>query len=220
MAPTSPSGPLWGRCLLRQARHLAPPWARRPGTTALGSNASRRDNSTGRDEQRVPRVFSRDWVHIVRRLVPVVVKRDRLYQPDLRRQDGQHAWGPAAHQAGAAARKELATEPLVDLCRLDGQMTQTQLRQSLASVVTASGTTHDQGLRRGAGRRRHGRRAHRRRPDFSSKGDIAADNATAPEVSSGTKKLYSLSTKGNRQFNQQGAPSSKAAREATARWVR
>lgn len=59
MAPTSPSGPWWGRCLLRRARHLAPPWARRPGTTALGSNASRRDNSTGREKQRALRVL--EW---------------------------------------------------------------------------------------------------------------------------------------------------------------
>jgi hypothetical protein len=161
----------------------------------------------------------RDWVHIVRRLVPVVVKRDRLYQPDLRRQDGQHAWGPAAHQAGAAARKELATEPLVDLCRLDGQMTQTQLRQSLASVVTASGTTTTRvfGVAPAVAAMVVGLTADV--PHFSSKGDIAADNATAPEVSSGTKKLYSLSTKGNRQFNHQGAPNSKTASKATARWV-
>jgi hypothetical protein len=100
----------------------------------------------------------------------------------------------------AAARKELAEQLLGDLCRLDDQMK--QLRQRLAGVVAASGTTTTQvfgvgpviaamvvGFTGNVGR-------------FPSRGHFAAYNATAPiEVSSGEKKLFRLSMKGNRQLN-------------------
>ena len=102
--------------------------------------------------------------------------------------------------AVAAARKELAEELLADLRRLDSQIG--GLRERLAAVVAASGTTTTKifgvgpvvaaiavGLTGDVTR-------------FADKGHFAAYNGTAPiEVSSGPKKLYRLSRRGSRQLN-------------------
>jgi transposase len=102
--------------------------------------------------------------------------------------------------AVAGARKELAEELLGDLRHLDVQLK--GLRERLASIVAASRTTTTKifgvgpvvaaitvGLTRDVGR-------------FADKGHFAAYNGSAPiEVSSGEKKIYRLSMRGNRQLN-------------------
>lgn len=102
--------------------------------------------------------------------------------------------------AVAAARAELAEELLGDLRRLDGQLA--ELKQRLAAVVAASGTTTTKvfgvgpvvaaivvGLTADVGR-------------FANRAHFAAYNGSAPiEVSSGEKKIYRLSMRGSRQLN-------------------
>jgi transposase len=102
--------------------------------------------------------------------------------------------------AVAAARKELAEELLGDLRRLDTQLA--ELKERLAAVVTASGTTTTKifgvgpvvaaitvGLTRDVHR-------------FPGKDHFAAYNGSAPiEVSSGEKRIYRLSMRGSRQLN-------------------
>lgn len=102
--------------------------------------------------------------------------------------------------AVAAARKELAEDLLADLRHLDDQLA--ELKKRLAAVVAASGTTTTNifgvgpvvaamvvGLTSDVSR-------------FSDRAHFAAYNGTAPrEVSSGPKKLYRLSMRGNRQMN-------------------
>jgi transposase len=100
----------------------------------------------------------------------------------------------------AVARKELATELLSDLCRLDEQMK--ELRQGLAEVVAASGTTTTKvfGVGPVIAAMVVGLTGDVRL--FPSRAHFAAYNATAPiEVSSGEKKLFRLSMRGNRQLN-------------------
>ena len=100
----------------------------------------------------------------------------------------------------AAARKELAEQLFSDLCRLDHQMK--ELGQRLAEVVAASGTTTTKvfGVGPVIAAMVVGLTGDVRR--FPSRGHFAAYNATAPiEVSSGDKKLFRLSMRGNRQLN-------------------
>jgi transposase len=101
--------------------------------------------------------------------------------------------------AVASARKELAEELLADLRRLDAQLAEVKGR--LGAVVAAPGTTTTKifgvgpvvaaitlGMTGDVGW-------------FPNKDHFAAYNASAPiEVSSGPKKLYRLSTRGNRQL--------------------
>ena len=102
--------------------------------------------------------------------------------------------------AVATARQELAEELLGDLRRLDTQLA--ELKQRLAAVVTASGTTTTKIFGVGpvvaaitVGLTRDVRR-------FADKDHFAAYNGSAPiEVSSGEKKIYRLSMRGSRQLN-------------------
>ena len=102
--------------------------------------------------------------------------------------------------AVATARKELAEELLGDLRRLDTQLA--ELKERLAAVVTASGTTTTKIFGVGpvvaaitVGLTRDVRR-------FADKDHFAAYNGSAPiEVSSGEKKIYRLSMRGSRQLN-------------------
>jgi transposase len=102
--------------------------------------------------------------------------------------------------AVALARHELAAEFLADLCRLDAQLRQTN--KKLAAAVRSSGTSLTQVFGVGpviagtvigdvAGVSR-----------FPSRDHFAAYNGTAPvEVSSGNRKVYRLSLRGNRRVN-------------------
>ena len=99
-----------------------------------------------------------------------------------------------------AARLELAQELLDDLRRLDAQMKESKKR--LAAVATASGTTTTTifgvgpviattviGITGDVSR-------------FPNRDHFAAFNGTAPvEVSSGNRKIYRLSRRGNRNLN-------------------
>jgi transposase len=99
-----------------------------------------------------------------------------------------------------AARVELATELVADLRRFDEQLADSKKR--LAAVVAASGTTTTDifgvgpvvaaivvGITGDIGR-------------FANRDRFAAFNGTAPvEVSSGARKIYRLSRRGNRQLN-------------------
>jgi transposase len=100
----------------------------------------------------------------------------------------------------AAARAELAAELLADLRRLDEQLADSKKR--LAAVVAASRTTTTDifgvgpvvaamvvGITGDIGR-------------FANRDRFAAFNGTAPiEISSGARKIYRLSRRGNRQLN-------------------
>jgi transposase len=103
-------------------------------------------------------------------------------------------------EAVASARAELAAEFLADLRRLDAQLRDT--RKKLAAAVKASGTTVTRVFGVGPviagtviGDVRHVSR-------FPSRDHFAACNGTAPvEVSSGNRKIYRLSLRGNRRLN-------------------
>jgi transposase len=98
------------------------------------------------------------------------------------------------------ARRELAAELLADLRRLDGQLAES--KNKLATVVKASGTSLTGLFGAGpvvaaivAGDAGAVTR-------FPSRDHFAAWNGTAPvEVSSGGKKIYRLSRRGNRRVN-------------------
>ena len=108
----------------------------------------------------------------------------------------------SAQPSGAAgqARGELAAEFLEDMRRLDAQMRES--KKKLAVAVRASGTTVTEifgvgpviaatviGDADGVAR-------------FASRDHFAACNGTAPiEVSSGNRKIYRLSLRGNRRIN-------------------
>jgi transposase len=103
-------------------------------------------------------------------------------------------------EAVALARCELAAEFLDDLRRIDIQMRDT--RKRLAATVSASGTTTTEIF--GAGpviaATVIGYVADVSR--FASRDHFAAYNGTAPiEVSSGNRKIYRLSRRGNRRLN-------------------
>ena len=102
--------------------------------------------------------------------------------------------------AVAAARHELATELLDDLRRLDAQLRDSKKR--LAAVVTASKTTTTEvfGVGPVVAATVVGITGDVTR--FSTRDRFAAFNGTAPiEVSSGNRKVYRLSRRGNRQLN-------------------
>lgn len=99
-----------------------------------------------------------------------------------------------------AARCELAAAFVEDLCRIDAQLRET--RKKLAAAVRASGTTTTGVFGVGPfvaatviGDVRDVSR-------FPGRGHFAAYNGTAPiEVSSGKRKVYRLSRRGNRRLN-------------------
>ncbi|HEV3288188.1 MAG TPA: IS110 family transposase [Streptosporangiaceae bacterium] len=98
------------------------------------------------------------------------------------------------------ARRELAAEFLDDLRRIDAQMRATKKR--LAVAVRASGTTVTEvfgvGPVNAATMIGHVAEVSR----FPSRDRFAAYNGTAPiEVSSGNRKIYRLSRRGNRRLN-------------------
>jgi transposase len=102
--------------------------------------------------------------------------------------------------AVAAARCELAAAFLEDLRRLDAQLRDT--KKKLAAAVRASGTTLTQifGVGPVVAGTVIGAVANVSR--FISRDRFAAYNGTAPvEVSSGNRKIYRLSLRGNRRVN-------------------
>jgi transposase len=102
--------------------------------------------------------------------------------------------------AVALARHELAAEFLADLRRLDAQLRQTN--KKLAAVVRASGTSLTKvfGVGPVITGTVIGDVADVSR--FPSRDHFAAYNGTAPvEVSSGNRKIYRLSLRGNRRVN-------------------
>ena len=102
--------------------------------------------------------------------------------------------------AVALARCELAAEFLDDLRRIDAQMRDT--KKKLALVVRASGTTLTEifGVGPVIAATMIGYAADASR--FPSRDNFAAYNGTAPiEVSSGNRKIYRLSRRGNRRLN-------------------
>ena len=102
--------------------------------------------------------------------------------------------------AVALARCELAAEFLADLRRIDAQMRDTKKR--LAVAVRASGTTVTEvfGVGPVIAATMIGYVADASR--FPSRDHFAAYNGTAPiEVSSGNRKIYRLSRRGNRRLN-------------------
>ncbi len=103
-------------------------------------------------------------------------------------------------EAVALARCELAAAFLDDLRRIDTQMRDT--RKRLAVAVTASGTTVTEvfGVGPVIAATVIGYVADVSR--FASRDHFAAYNGTAPvEVSSGNRKIYRLSRRGNRRLN-------------------
>ena len=98
------------------------------------------------------------------------------------------------------ARRDLAAQFLDDLRRLDAQLAET--KKQLAAAVRASGTTVTEVFGVGpviAGTVIGDIGAVSR---FPSRGHFAAYNGTAPvEVSSGARKIYRLSLRGNRRMN-------------------
>ena len=102
--------------------------------------------------------------------------------------------------AVAAARHQLAADFTEDLARIDAQMRDT--KKKLAAAVAATGTTVTEVFGAGpviaatiiAGVRDVSR--------FPDRNHFAAYNGTAPiEVSSGPRKIYRLSRRGNRRLN-------------------
>jgi transposase len=102
--------------------------------------------------------------------------------------------------AVAAARYDLARQFTADLRRIDEQMRDTRSR--LAAAVAASQTTTTQifGVGPVVAAIVIGEAGHITR--FASRDHFAAYNGTAPvEVSSGPRKIYRLSRRGNRRIN-------------------
>jgi transposase len=98
------------------------------------------------------------------------------------------------------ARRELATDFIADLRRLDAQIRQT--RNKLAATVQASGTTLTEifGVGPVIAAAVLGTAADPSR--FGDRDRFAAYNGTAPiEVSSGDRKIHRLSLRGNRRLN-------------------
>jgi transposase len=104
--------------------------------------------------------------------------------------------------AGAvqAARRELAGEFLADLRRIDAQRRET--KKKLAAAVRASGTTVTEIFGVGPAVAAAVIGDVRDISRFPGKDCFAAYNGTAPaEVSSGNRKVYRLSLRGNRRLN-------------------
>ena len=98
------------------------------------------------------------------------------------------------------ARSDLAAELLEDMCRLDAQIRES--KKKLATAVRASGTTVTEifGVGPVIAATVIGDVADVAR--FASRDHFAAYNGTAPiEVSSGNRKIYRLSLRGNRRIN-------------------
>ncbi len=115
-------------------------------------------------------------------------------------QAGQLLDGIRPAGAVEAARCELAAEFLTDLRRIDAQMR--EVKKKLTTAVRASGTTLTSVFGVGPivaatviGEVREATR-------FADRDHFAAYNGTAPiEVSSGHRKIYRLSRRGNRRLN-------------------
>jgi transposase len=102
--------------------------------------------------------------------------------------------------AVALARHQLATEFLADLRRLDAQLRET--RNKLAAAVRASGTSVTEVFGIGPVNAGVIIGAVADVTRFASRDRFAAYNGTAPvEVSSGNRKIYRLSLRGNRRIN-------------------
>ena len=102
--------------------------------------------------------------------------------------------------AVALARCELAAEFLDDLRRIDAQMRGT--RQKLTTAVRATGTTTTEIFGVGAVIAAIVIGCVADVSRFASRDHFAAYNGTAPiEVSSGSRKIYRLSRRGNRRLN-------------------
>jgi transposase len=102
--------------------------------------------------------------------------------------------------AVAAARVELASDLVDDLRRVDRQIAESKKR--LEQVVAASGTTVIDILRSRPRRGRHGVGVAGDIARFPTRDRFAAFNGTAPiEVSSGGRKVWRLSRRGNRTLN-------------------
>ena len=100
----------------------------------------------------------------------------------------------------AAARCELAAEFIEDLRRIDAQMR--DAKKKLATAVAASGTTLTEVFGVGPVVAATVIGAVRDVSRFASRDRFAAYNGTAPiEVSSGRRKIYRLSRRGNRRLN-------------------
>ncbi len=102
--------------------------------------------------------------------------------------------------AAGQARSDLAAELLEDMCRLDAQIRES--KKKLASAVRASGTSLTEvfGVGPVVAATVIGDVADVSR--FASRAHFAAYNGTAPvEVSSGNRKIYRLSLRGNRRIN-------------------
>ena len=99
-----------------------------------------------------------------------------------------------------AARCELAAAFTEDLARLDAQMRET--KKKLAAVVAAAGTTVTDVFGAGPVIAATVIAAARDVSRFPGRDHFAAYNGTAPiEVSSGKRKIYRLSRRGNRRLN-------------------
>jgi transposase len=99
-----------------------------------------------------------------------------------------------------AARRELAGEFLADLRRIDAQRRET--RTKLAAAVRASGTTVTEVFGVGPAVAAALIGEVRDISRFPGRDRFAAYNGTAPaEVSSGNRKVYRLSLRGNRRLN-------------------
>jgi transposase len=103
--------------------------------------------------------------------------------------------------AVAAARCELAAALIEDLRRIDAQLRQT--RKKLAAVVAAAATTVTEVFGVGPVIAATIIGSVRDISRFPGRDHFAAYNGTAPiEVSSGQRKIYRLSRRGNRRLNQ------------------
>ena len=103
-------------------------------------------------------------------------------------------------QAVALARHELAAEFLDDLRRIDTQLRDTKKRLTVAVKASGTTTTEIFGVGPVVAATVIGYVADVSR--FASRDRFAAYNGTAPiEVSSGNRKIYRLSRRGNRRLN-------------------
>jgi transposase len=102
--------------------------------------------------------------------------------------------------AVAAARVELAGELLADLRHLDGQLADSKKRLTAVVAASRTSTTDVFGVGPVVAAMVVGITGHIGR--FANRDRFAAFNGTAPvEVSSGARKIYRLSRRGNRQLN-------------------
>ena len=106
----------------------------------------------------------------------------------------------APQNAVQSARCELAAAFTEDLARIDAQMR--EIKKKLAAVVAAAGTTVTEVFGAGPVIAATVIAAARDVSRFPGRDHFAAYNGTAPiEVSSGKRKIYRLSRRGNRRLN-------------------